>query len=572
MRENKTMAMDTAAVQENETMEYLKWSDSLKAMVESRRTNGKESDEIIKFLEECEPEHKKLGEHYFYLSAACELAEEPHGINFLRTGLENNPDLNSDAGIMFLCEMYYLESDVSARRQLSGRYSLPGDYHALYGEEVFLSEGNQRAFEIIREVCNLSRTMNRQQIPDGMMFGHLAPGMNIVLALDDMNIRGQQVIDALDYCDGDSQKLVNLITDRDSDLCAYINKKTAERFRASAKPAKAYVAVTGGASFTEGYLNLREIDLIMDDGNVDKFLHSDVSKQTADYSKMDIISGTTLDAGIKIAEAHGFELVFKQPVIKGNSDECLDEYQILMINPKTLDILESHAKDDDMCYGGCRIIAASKQQFHYGEGPDGNSEDFKDNSGFRLYECDYRSGVFRNYGTMDRSSQDLPDFEQYPMRGLVTLPIPYVINDCLLFAGRVIGGRQGWLISECHYRWIKFVNYLWLTDRIETFESKELKEVYMSVINHRYETATKMFYWRFDMKKNEMAIRLAFAYMRTPEAEMKAYIAAMREAFIAENLLDDPDVKHSYNLKDFKEENFIPAQADFDIIAKLCNK
>lgn len=94
----------------------------------------------------------------------------------------------------------------------------------------------------------------------------------------------------------------------------------------------------------------------------------------------------------------------------------------------------------------------------------------------------------------------------------------------------------------------------------------------MSVINHRYETATKMFYWRFDMKKNEMAIRLAFAYMRTPEAEMKAYIAAMREAFIAENLLDDPDVKHSYNLKDFKEENFIPAQADFDIIAKLCNK
>ena len=569
MRENKTMAMNTDACQDTKVTGILNWSDYLTAIVESRSANGKRSDEIIRFLEEYEPEHKELGDHYYYIGAACGLAEAPGGIDYLREGLQNNPELNNDAGIMFLQEMYYLESDPFAKRQLSGRYSLPDKCRSFCGGEAILSEGNERAFEIICEICKLATTMNEQQIPTGMMFGHLVPGINIRLALDDMNIRGQQIIDALDYCDGDSQKLVNLIGWRNSDLCAYINKKTAERFCSSAETTKAYIAVTGGASFTtnRSFMN-EDVDLVMDTTNVEKYLSSSVKKQTIDYSKMDIISGTSMDAGIKIAEAHGFTLVFKQPVICSGSDECQNEYQGLMINPKTLDILEFHSKDNDMRYGGCRIIVASKQKFHYGVRPSGNSTEFKDDSGFRLYECDYREGVFRNYETMDRNSQDLPDFEQYPMRGPVSLPIPNVINDCLLFAHQIIGGALGHLICEAHYSWIKFVNYLWLADRIGAFESKELKELYVSVIKHKYETAAKMFYWTFDLEETRLAIRLAFAYMRTPETEMKAYIAAMREAFVTEN----SNVCHPYGLEDFKEEDFIPTQADFDIIARLCNR
>lgn len=69
--------------------------------------------------------------------------------------------------------------------------------------------------------------VNKSQAVSGVFGGHRMPAFNIALSLDDMNIRGRQILSVVEFCDGDYQLAAKLVSERDEDMIAYVNKMTA---------------------------------------------------------------------------------------------------------------------------------------------------------------------------------------------------------------------------------------------------------------------------------------------------------------------------------------------------------
>lgn len=346
-----------------------------------------------------------------------------------------------------------------------------------------LAEGNVRAFQIIKEIDAIAQGIFKEQVIPEIFGGHFMPALNTKLGMDDMNIRGQQLVYAEEYCDGDIPKLCRYLQQRNNNMVSYINKKTAQDFEKDKYDfyimRRFPIAVSGGASSTSEFEFSETFSLMMNRENYKKFLESEVEKETIDYSSMDITSGTPKDTALKISEAHGFELQSRIGIMSGY-DRNFEH--ILMLNTETGDILEACALDDDFCYGGCNVLAPRKGNvkraiFRTEPGFRGNSERFENGSDYSLYDCSYQEGVFKQLAVLPENKMEDIDLTGYPIAGVVSLPVPEFLNggELELFVHHTDMTMH--LQDDGWYMVSKIINALymrenwdeWMTEKLEPF-------------------------------------------------------------------------------------------------------
>lgn len=386
-------------------------------------------------------------------------------------------------------------------KTITTRISINGDK---VDKDLLVSEGILASYAIIKKLRTVSSTINSKQ-GAGVMFGHLIPQMNIVLSLDDMNIRGMQVCYAADYVDGDIQRLCKLVTHRNSDMIEYVNKCTAENFVPGNFEKPLFVAVDSGASATGDrivFSNRRPTEFIMDVTAAERFKSSNVTRSVIDYASMDIFRGScTLDVAIKIAEAHGFELISDIPRDNRFSEET---HHIIMFNNKTGDFLEAvSALEDNFTYGGARIIAARngavQRAYMSGvQGVQGNTQSFEHNKHWHLYVCDYNEGMFEQY-------QYLPDVDitsipwnDYPVKGMVALPYPHTVDvNCMFGITRKLPEDLSQYIGIFHheeYTIPDWVNIMCAANKVKNHVKPEYHKYFDSVLSDKYKAFARAAY------------------------------------------------------------------------------
>lgn len=366
-------------------------------------------------------------------------------------------------------ESMYPES----KRQRQQRMSI-NDLKYDHEQNILLAEGSTEAYVLIQQVRNLAAGVNREQILPGMG-GHLNPQFNAILALDDMGMRGKQIVFGAEYFDNDIQAFCKGVSKRDDTMIAYVNKKVAEEYDPTDFQSYGYLAVHGGASSTrDGFMmSFDDNEYTLNSLNYTMYASAGVKKKTVDYKSMDIVSGVDVATAVKIANAHGFSDLWR---LDDTNREFGATTQIVMYNRDTGDFLVAdESQPDDICYGGCKVIAARKGKvpmaiMRMDKGIHGNRENFE-NSDWCLYECNYQDGVFNQYKYLPECSvADIP-WDKYPLSRMLSLPTPIVFNEHLTFSFcNRIPDNLSYLIPYLHdegYTIPQWANSLVAADRLE---------------------------------------------------------------------------------------------------------
>lgn len=419
------------------------------------------------------------------------------------------------ADIYYAAYMLILAKYDNHKRTISGRIST-NDINYDCDQNFLLCEGFQEAFSVILELDTVSKGVFNDQKIFGMG-GHRVPALNTLLAYDDMNIRGVQLMYAADYVDRDFQKLAKLIQRRDSTLLEYINKRSAEDITdVNPKVTQHYVAVSGGASATEmsTFGNLNRMDVVMDVISAGQYLMSEVEPLKMDYASMDIVDGTDPELAVRIAQAHGFELVmsnsYKDKWSAGNT-------RYIFYNKETKDFLVATSNTKSITYGGCRILAARDN--YSGStifGPvKGNISHFTDKSGFIVYECDHREGpIFNMYKHLVPSSNEY-DPSCFPHTGSCSLPLlKYMSSETFFNLSRDLPDElRGTYFTTETYFIEEIINIIMMWQNYDTVVPSELNPYYRFLKDDIVAALYDISY--FTNRKGsdlQIAMRLAAAY------------------------------------------------------------
>lgn len=319
-------------------------------------------------------------------------------------------------------------------RLLSGRAKIQGDMN-VFDIDVLMAEGIPEVKSLIsslERIASNDATKDKQAVKSDDMFARMADRqwsmLSLMLAFDDMNIRGYQFLYALEYTDGSVEKLYELARgSRSHEMVDYINMKSAKDYLAGNKEHN-QLAVSSGASgqYPGGHSMMwgDPIELTLSPLNIDKYAELNSSKLEVDYSSLDVVDGVDLAAAIRICEAHGFKLVTKVQR-KGKFDD--DLYSIVMYNPDTRDyVAASSAQQSSVCYGGVELVChrvipqeARRELFclHCSEG------NIRGNEG-RYFVFTHNEGLFSNY---DKLAPYVPttDFDWFAIGfGYQKIPVP----------------------------------------------------------------------------------------------------------------------------------------------------
>lgn len=255
----------------------------------------------------------------------------------------------------------------------------------LWDLPVLMAEGDGGALAILRQLESFSAAAKHTgSRPFDMM--------SVLLALDDMNIRGKQVTYALDYAGGSIQVLYGHVHGRSADLCRYVNSRTASAF---VETGSCQVAVSSGASFQyPGSGRQGEVFLSMH--NPASYV-SDVGPVEPDYASLDVLDGVGLDEAVRVITAHGFREIRsfdKLPRIPDWPDDDGPCKYKLFYNPDTGDYMVVRSgKPSNACYGGVSLYmhrASDMPSGHCSNGP-------HDGQPGRYYEYTHHDGLFREW-------------------------------------------------------------------------------------------------------------------------------------------------------------------------------
>lgn len=394
----------------------------------NRESNGNPVfiEDIVKFLKpikETDVKSDKIGSDFEVLSLLYKILDSNYTLPVF-TGEYNSKQLLYEL-------LTYLLSCKNAEKTNAGRYKV----NKIDNIEVLMSEGSTKAYEIIDTLENIAARKERYSSDSDieyMLLDRMFNMRNILLGLDDMNIRGIQIEDALKYTNGSMPELAKILMapQRSEELIEFVNNEAAKRIQAGIS-SEEQIAVLSGASFTNNFLLDRQ-EYHMSVINYEKYL-SDIEPIKLNYEQMDLERGTDIDTGIKICEAHGFEKVLD---IKIDKQSKYSEYSIDRIlffyNRKSQDYLVSVCSGQNFSCGETYIYAYRKKntkEMFLANGDSHFNENAKlfyrrlnnsDGNIFKLYQFIYSE----NQDNIDRyqigwdSEEYVPDLiEYYQCRG-----------------------------------------------------------------------------------------------------------------------------------------------------------
>lgn len=292
---------------------------------------------------------------------------------------------------------------------LNDKQRLTSDMHPNDIIDV-LSNGNEDAKEVLDAVYKKAGDFDKSAVKTLMQTtyhnkemwrAYASVGSLYLLALDDMNIRGNYVNYAYDYCNNDMQVFIEKIRGRDCEMVDYVNQRAVDKAETNWDD---YVpkAVTMGAS-SDGFY----------DDTIYAYNYSlykkDIQPLGIDYSKLEVCSGTSLNTALKVFKANGFEMVYDEP--NGKSVFNTDCRCIVMQNPITGAIMSApNATPEDVCYGGCDITIPTKSNDKIIiMNNDIETDRANGHPDITVNYISYQNNLMKNYNTIIHNSEPVAD-------------------------------------------------------------------------------------------------------------------------------------------------------------------
>lgn len=577
-----------------ELEKHPEWSSTLMNYVIIKMKNKKSYNEVIDFLTEYEPqdtEKIEIGKDLGLIMIVDIIIEEGllHKVidplvnkNLLYKAINPLAKEKSCKEINWLLKFKYYNYKCQTDVLESGRVCINEITNNLDALLALMSEG---VFEAVKLLERLGRIQVQSSNNFGMESITLFQGIfSISTMLDDMNIRGQQILDAYQYADESAEDLFRLILVRDDKMIRFINAMSAERFKnlifQSTDEPLEFLAVNSGASFRRKKSNIfndgfgfsfdREFkfspdpDLRVTLSNCNEYLDDNITKLNKDYSKMDIYDKTPLNEAIKIAEAHGFRLLEKCEQ-QNNYDEL---YSVLMYKDDTCDFLYASAKDDNFYYNGCRINAVRLDDYYVTDKSPlvmCNTSRFKQKFGDRLLQGRYYSmefandkSIFREYNKLNQDI-NLDNNKKYPIDwsqveyGYFTGPIipgyAHISYYTSQFSLEDVTSYQNIIRLERHYLNINnMINFFIFIEHLAKNKDEWGVEAYSYLYENRFsifpQSIVASIYSPYDFS---FFIRIAFEYCKRefnmPMEEMNNYVEELKRFYIKDKEEKDGNKK-----------------------------
>ena len=436
-----------------------------------------------------------------------------------------------------------------AQKLLCGRLVI-GDVDGLYQNYIF-GEGNKAAREALDSLCDMSSQYSQRMKSDDpmtQMGENFMVRMNMVMALDDMNIRGRQILDAMEYADNSAQTLYDLIMGvagrggRSKEVVDYCNYKAAKRI-ADGVSNEEYIAVQSGASFDyihkdptfgmsmPGWRNDHEAAYryLINHINYEDYLIEVKPIQVA-WSTMDVTNGVDMDSFKKIVESRGFKLVRQ---FHAGKSWGKDTYYMLYYSPSTGDwITAGQATQDDVTYGGVNMVVYRKERLPFALCMN-TSSGYLNTIEASYYEYTHHEGLFSVYDDVKQSAT--PNIINWDKLGFsfYELPVPCYKS---IYLGRIdnLGVQIGYdLVHELNdmgsYHMQGLINHVCLANDRENFDFSVFPayENYWKNDPYFYAMDTYGFNWPSDLQKGIKIVRLCFVWLEMPLEEVQKYDAAL---------------------------------------------
>ena len=399
-----------------------------------------------------------------------------------------------------------------------------------------MTEGDEEAakiYDLLQYTAHdIAKESARAWKETGVIGSHLMVGRMDVLSLDDMNIRGKQIVHAFDYCDKDIRTFENCVNRRDPNMVMYVNQEMA-------KSGGQFIpqASSGGASFLE-------TPPVMGPFFKETF-DADMKPLEVPYVRREIYTHTPYDEAIKILEANGFEKVFDRPVdVKCPVEPWTKDKEVrnvIMHDPSTGAMLKAEARvtdsDDTFCYGGCDIVMFTHDKS--GGSPSRWGLDFQrnyvrdknDEPTIAVSTITYHDGrMMDDYQTV--KAIEVPavdDLKSVPYCKMEGFPIPTLRNYEIEMRSQTHTG------SEEAKRYLQTDDILYGIQRIADclnlekamrFVPEEKRALYKPFLDDKYNKTIDSTYFTNNPEKSSLAMGVAVRLTGIPKSEVDKYFEA----------------------------------------------
>ena len=295
------------------------WSSALMNYVTHAYEEAKDVGILLKFAETTPRvnsgnETGKVGS--FEMLGAYHVLEKMNLVELAIHCLEKEPDLTEN-GLIYqtlkrnarINNQFGMHNENENRIKISGKVA---EYRNVM--LAVMSDGKDDVKQLLEDIYFHANEVDKEATQSwnqsGAMFGHLMVGKAYLLKLDDMNIRGEQVKYAYEYCNNDFSTLIEKINNRDEEMIKYVNYRAVEE-AVKNNQFSVQKAVCYGASF--------ELPREILAPEFDEYKTS-VKPMEINFKDREILGTTTMDEAIRIFEANGFETVYNKEIMTAEDD------------------------------------------------------------------------------------------------------------------------------------------------------------------------------------------------------------------------------------------------------------
>ncbi len=435
---------------------------------------------------------------------------------------------------------------------LSGRYVL--DDMAGFDGDDLMAEGYPEVGDILTSLGSMCQHKTESVVKSDNFVGKIVENIwqtNVPkLGFDDMNIRGRQILDALEYAGGNVWELYQMLnrpypeSTRDPNLVAYVNACAARRIQNKESDME-YIAVCGGASFchmgsilpigmmsTDEELNRAKkysFRMTAENGAYEHYL-SDIKPITVDYKQIDVISNTPMQDAIKAAKARGFQMLRMGVERPSSFGSMLRPF--MMYNPDTAAfIYAGGATQSNACYSGIDLdFWAEKGAIDFSLAMGGSSGSINGYEDVIWHEYSYNNGLFAEYDNCafllhsEKLDFDKIGFGIDGMRVMNYFAYPYFNQEKL---SKEIGGKNANMLCDMGLYYIGvFINYV-LAHYDTEIDTKLCSQYAMIQTDKVWDMIADRMPWYREIKTTAKLSRIAQLILKLPDSEYEKYYQAV---------------------------------------------